>query len=128
MGYKTYEVMKKLDGIEAMAGFTNYVLTRKKTRKAERFATFLSGKIVDRLGEVKKEEGKNIWLLGGGQVNSLLAGSGLIDEMVLTTIPIVLGEGIPLFAQPARTSVFSLASNRTFSNGLVQSVYRKAGG
>jgi dihydrofolate reductase len=50
---------------------------------------------------LKDQHGKNIWLIGGGEINTTLLNAGLIDEMILTIIPIILGKGIPLFGQQA---------------------------
>lgn len=123
MGYETYRTTVKLDGLSSMAGFRNYVLTRRKDRAPSPRITFISENIHEFLREMKKGDGGNIWLLGGGQVNSLLLHGGLIDEMVLTVVPIILGDGVPLFAQPAPESAFILRSTRSYSNGLLQSVY-----
>ena len=123
MGHATYRISLKLGGMPAMAGFTNIVLTRQKNRAPEDHVTFVSDNIEDVLNDLRRSDGKNIWLLGGGQVNSFLIQKGLIDDMVLTVAPIVLGGGIPLFAQPAPSSLFTLKASRTFPNGLVQSSY-----
>ena len=126
MGSETYRVTKKLGGIKAMANYENYVLTRKKDRTAEKHVTFLTDDIPAFVGALKKRSGGNIWLLGGGQANTLLLDAGLIDEMILTVVPVVLGEGIPLFAQPGKGSTFSLRGSKTFANGLVQSIHQRS--
>ncbi len=129
MGHSTYRLAERLDGLASMAGFTNYVCTRTPGRPDTQFVKFMSGDIITAVKNLKQGTGKNIWLLGGGQINSLLVREGLIDTMVLSTIPLVLGEGIPLFAQPAPQSDFTLRSTRSFQNGLVQSTYdRRTGG
>ena len=48
---------------------------------------------------MKEQPGKDIWLVGGGQINTvMLKAGGLIDEVILTVFPLVLGEGIQVFS------------------------------
>ena len=42
-------------------------------------------------------EKKDIWLLGGGEIVSILLNAGLVDEIILSIHPIILGKGVPLF-------------------------------
>jgi len=126
MGHETYRVSLALGGIRAMAGYSNYVLTRKNDREPEEHVTFLSENLPELLRDLRHSHGKNIWLLGGGQVNSFMLRHGLIDEIIVTTVPLILGEGLPLFVQPAPTSSFVLNETRSFANGLIQSTYSVA--
>ena len=41
--------------------------------------------------------GENIWLVGGAQINSSFLKQGVVDEIIITVIPVLLGKGIPLF-------------------------------
>lgn len=54
--------------------------------------------------ELKQREGANIWLLGGGKLVSTFLNEGLIDEMILSIIPMTLGKGIPLFRRDINRS------------------------
>ena len=54
--------------------------------------------------ELKKRNGLNIWLLGGGILNASLLKAKLVDEVVITTIPITLQKGIPIFG-PLGTTI-----------------------
>ena len=69
---------------------------------------------------MKEEPGKDIWLIGGGQVNTVMLNAGLIDEIILTVFPLVLGKGIPLFAPGAAPSTFKTVSCETYETGLIQ--------
>ena len=69
---------------------------------------------------LKQESGKDIWLVGGGQVNTVMLNAGLVDEMILTIFPLTLGEGIPLFAPGATRSLFKTVSCQTYKTGLIQ--------
>lgn len=62
----------------------------------------------------------------GGQVVQSFLREGLIADMVITTIPVLIGSGRPLFGALARDIDLKLVSSRSFPSGLVQSSYRLA--
>ena len=66
---------------------------------------------------------KHIYLDGGQIIQSFLR-EGLVDEMTITTIPILLGEGIPLFGKLDKDIKLKLARSRSWSNGMVQTTYQ----
>jgi dihydrofolate reductase len=66
---------------------------------------------------------KHVYVDGGKTIQRFLR-AGLIDEMTITHIPVLLGEGIPLFGALDRDILLSHCSTRTFNNGMVQSRYR----
>jgi len=49
--------------------------------------------------ELKKGEGKDIFLVGGGELIKQLLAAGLIDEMIIFIVPVILGRGIRLFPE-----------------------------
>jgi dihydrofolate reductase len=69
---------------------------------------------------------KKIYLNGGGEIARLFLQHGLIDRLVITTIPVLLGEGLPLFAPGFPSSKWDLQSCRTYPQGFVVMVYNKA--
>ena len=73
---------------------------------------------------LKEEEGQDIWIVGGGQIISPLINHNLIDEYVITTIPTILGSGIPLF-QSIEHSVSLKSVDAYCKNGMVTSLYTK---
>lgn len=68
------------------------------------------------------------WLVGGGVVAAAFADAGLIDTWVISVIPVVLGEGIPLVAPLGEWSRLRAVDTRTFDSGLVQTTYRARSG
>jgi dihydrofolate reductase len=74
---------------------------------------------------LKEQDGNDIWLIGGRELNTTLLNAGLIDEMILTIIPTILGKGIPLFGQQAIERKFKHSDTKTFSTGYVQIKYTK---
>ena len=99
---------------------TNYVFTRGAPPPDTSQVRFTSGDIAASVRSLKKESGKDIWLVGGGQVNTVMLNEGLIDEMILTIFPLALGEGIPLFAPGATRSSFKTVGCETYETGLIQ--------
>lgn len=75
------------------------------------------------VGRLKEDSGSDIWLVGGAALNGTLLGAGLIDRMIITTIPVVLGSGVPLFLGAAAIGRWGLDSTKPFSNGVVQNTY-----
>jgi dihydrofolate reductase len=66
---------------------------------------------------------KAIYLDGGVTIQRFLRES-LIDEMIITTIPILLGEGIPLFGKLEKDVKLELVKSESFKNGFVQNKYK----
>jgi dihydrofolate reductase len=74
---------------------------------------------------LKKNAKKDIWLIGGGEIVSLFLNEGLVDKMILTIVPTVLGDGLPLFPGQTKETHFELMDTTAYSTGLVNLVYRK---
>ncbi len=125
MGNKTYQQVLGFDMPFPYTGCENYVFTRQQDLKSDENVQFVSSDAVSFIQDLKSKPGKDIWLIGGGQLNTLLLNADLIDEMIITVLPIILGEGIPLFGPTAKEKVFHLEEAKTFENGFVQMIYRK---
>lgn len=67
---------------------------------------------------------RRVYVDGGRTVQTFLS-ADLIDEMVLTTLPVLIGDGIPLFGPLHSDLVWTHVSTRVFGSGLVQSSYRR---
>lgn len=102
----------------------NFVLTR-NTKLEDSNVNFFSGDVVSFAKDLKAKPGKGIWLIGGGEINTLFLRNNLIDEIILTIIPVVLGDGIPLFAKADLNKTMTLKKSEAFSNGMVQLTYSK---
>lgn len=66
---------------------------------------------------------KHIYLDGGKVVQSFLR-DGLVDDMTLTTIPVLIGDGLPLFGNIKKDFKLRLMKSQSWDNGLVQSKYQ----
>jgi dihydrofolate reductase len=70
---------------------------------------------------------KDIWVVGGGDVASQFAAAGLLDEVHVTVVPVVLGQGKPLF-NDRLTDPMQLLGTQVFANGMVELRYGLASG
>lgn len=68
---------------------------------------------------------KGIYLDGGVTIQRFLRES-LVDEMTITTIPVLLGEGLPLFGELEKDVRLELVNSESFKNGFVQNKYKIA--
>lgn len=74
------------------------VVVSNSIKSDSRFNTeFISGDIVNKILEIKREQGKNIWLFGGANLTDIFIKSDIIDEYIIGIIPCILGKGRKLF-------------------------------
>ena len=120
MGYNTYKLVLSFGGKFPYKGKANYVFTRSRTRRRNPAVNFVHTDIPALVRSLKRQRGKAIWLVGGSQANTLMLNNSLIDRMMLTFVPVVLGAGIPLFSESVRPASFVLKNRKIFPNGFVQ--------
>lgn len=100
-----------------------YVITRTNRKDLGR-TTFYSGSIPELVNKIRSREGKNIYCDGGAEIINELLMSNLIDEYIISVIPILLGEGIRLFKDGRPEKVLELIDAKTYETGLTQLHYR----
>jgi dihydrofolate reductase len=108
-------------------GKTNYVFTRHIPKKKDNRITFISGDIAAFGKKLKQQKGsglKDIWIVGGGEINEIFRRAGLIDELIISIHPVILGKGIPLFNDQTGISELETTSSRVYPSGLVQVHYK----
>lgn len=86
--------------------------------------TLLQGKETDVIDAIRNKGFKNLYIDGGNVVQNFLK-QDLIDELRLTTIPIILGDGIPLFDVLPKSLEFEHIKTEVFYNQIVQSCYKR---
>ena len=72
---------------------------------------------------LRKQAGKNVWLMGGGEIIASFLDEGAIDEFIITVVPIFIGEGIPLLAPRHLEVPLRLLGVQQFPDGVVQLHY-----
>lgn len=89
-------------------------------------ATFINSDIAEKVAEIKKQEGKDIWLYGGASLIKTFIELDLIDMYRVSVHPIALGSGKPLFEDLKKRIELRLLKANTFKSGVVQLIYEQA--
>jgi len=122
-GRKTYEV-----GLQMGATFDpksrNYVFSRQSPpASVPAGVEFVAGGIGAFAKRLRDQKGKNIWMMGGGEIIGSFLDEGAIDEFVISVVPVFIGDGIPLIARRHRDVPLTLRSVERFPDGVVQLHY-----
>ncbi len=123
MGRKTYEVALK-HGTTLYPGVKNYVISRTLKNDVDKNVEIISADGAEFIRNLKNQEGKDICLLGGGELAKSLFEAKLIDEIGINIHPVLLGSGIPLFLEMNHQIDLELLKCRTFKNGCILVLYR----
>jgi len=124
MGRKTYDVVREFEGAWAYGKTPVYVLSHRDLEPAP------SGAIVERISGTPAEVAaaldkkgiRRVYVDGGATIQQFLV-AGLVDQVIVTWVPVLIGEGIPLFGATSRDIPLRHVATRTFPSGLVQSEY-----
>jgi dihydrofolate reductase len=122
MGRRTYEVGKSMRSV-ASPGIQTYVFSRTLKEPDEKGLTFVSEDAVEFVRRLKGEQGKDIFVMGGGVLAKSLFEADLIDEVGMNVQPVLLGSGIPLFHEMSRQINLELVKCQELSNGCVVLTY-----
>ena len=121
MGYRTYEIPIN-HGEWPYIGKTSYVFSRSNKPIIDA-AVLVNEDPVTFTKELKNKNGIDIWLVGGGNLNQQLHDAGLIDEYIITFIPVILGEGVELLPNIKSEYKLVLKEQKTYPGGVVQMHY-----
>jgi dihydrofolate reductase len=128
MGRKTYEpVLKSGTAFPTYPGVKNYVFSRTLKESSDANVELIREDAAEFVRKLKTEDGKDIFVLGGGLFAKSLFEAGLIDEVGLNIHPILLGSGTPLFNEMNYQIDLQLLESKTFKNGCVSVAYRVKG-
>ncbi len=110
IGRVTYDwIIEHEKGNFPYKGKECYVFTRTKMMDNE-YVTFISDDVVPFSKELKNRNGQSIWLVGGGNLLDTFLKEKLVDELIVTVAPVLLGKGIPLFGNNSFQTPLSLIS------------------
>lgn len=123
MGRKTYGWIMTQVPEFPHADKQTYVLTR-TPKDSINNTHFYTGELTALIQQLKQTEGKNIFCDGGAEVVNLFLKNQLIDELIISIIPVLLGEGTPLFKAGYTEQTLALISSKAFDTGLLQLHYR----
>ncbi len=123
MGRKTYEFGLS-HGASSYPGVTNIVFSH--TLRASEYPeiTVVTADAGETIEGLRNEEGKDIWLVGGGQIFRAALRAGCVDDVIVAVHPILLGEGIPLLPTMPQATHLELTDTKPYETGLVTLSYR----
>ena len=124
VGRKTYDVVRAMLGgdFPPAREYDCYVITREDRPPADGIR-FYTGSVADLIRTLRQRPGKHIYCDGGGEIVRLFMEQDLIDEYVLSVIPVLLGKGKRLFLGGTATLPLVARSSRRYPSGLVQLRY-----
>jgi dihydrofolate reductase len=117
LGRRTFEPMARVKKGET-PGVKTFVFSRTLRQQDYPGVTIVAEDVEQTVAALRDEPGKDIWLFGGGSLFHTLLDAGLVDTVDVAIMPVLLGEGIPLLAPPARQTKLKLTG---------QKVYKKTG-
>src|SRR5271154_6005396 len=126
MGRKTLDV-----GLEMSGGslphskMPMYVFSNSKPPGERDGVIFVNESPAVFIRKLREHPGKDIWLMGGGELARAFLEADLVDRLHLGVVPTLLGEGIPLFPSGFPQRDFTLLENKTFSRGLISLTYER---
>ena len=119
MGRRTWEAAAAMGPENPLAGKRVVVVSRTLSAEAAPGATLVRDGVVEAVARLKAEEGKDVWLYGGGALFRTLLDAGLVDTVEVAVTPVLLGGGVPLVAPGARGPALRLLSCRPLPSGIV---------
>ncbi len=122
MGGNAYQEMSLMDIVFPYKDKIVYIVTRHPIMGKES-VNFITENAIETISQLKRGSGKDIWLVGGAELTSLLLDNDLIDEMIITYIPETLEKGIPLFSKELNKN-WVLKEEISYENNAVKKVYQ----
>lgn len=126
IGRKTYDyVLKELGSFHYDNGKRDvYVITRTEKPNVGR-TTFYTGNLTDLVKQLQSENGKNIYCDGGSEIINELLKNDLVDEFIISIVPVLLGNGTRLFKDGRPEQQLQFVSAKTYETGLTQLYYKR---
>lgn len=126
MGRKTYNEIINFDIEWPYTDISSYIATTNSSLEIVSPNSFIiQDDIATFTTNLKQQTEKDIWLIGGGELITYFLNNNLIDKMILSIVPIILGNGIPLFPNNPNESIWSLLKFEHFDTGVVSLTYEK---
>lgn len=122
LGRKTYEKVLSFGIPFPHSNKQCYIITH-IPKPSEGNIEFYTGDIPALVTKLKSGQGKSIFVDGGAQVVNEFMKHNLVDEFIISVIPVFLGSGIPLFHEGRPEATMKLIGSHSFSSGLVQLHY-----
>lgn len=126
MGKSTYRVIQSMGDEWIYTTCDSHIVTSEaEETDPKRNIHFITSNLEEKINQLRQQEGKAIWLMGGGQLVAKFLELGLVDTMIITTMPTLLGDGIPLFPPHNGQSQWAITSTATYRNGVQVTEYER---
>ena len=127
MGRKSYEMGLKLGGGKLYNyGMKCYVFSRTLGSIAHEDFAIVREPLKPFVEALRTKKGKDIWLMGGGELTRAFLQDDLVDELYLGVVPVLIGAGIPAFPSGFPEQKFALIENKTYSKGMIALRYERS--
>jgi dihydrofolate reductase len=124
MGRKTYEVLTAQGGNGTLTGLDVVVFSRSLPPKTAKGIRVTKEDASDVVAALKKQEGRDIWLFGGGALFRSLLDAGHVDTVEVALMPVLIGSGIPLLPPGALAKLELVDQKILPASGIVFLSYR----
>jgi dihydrofolate reductase len=124
LGRKTYEWSRRMGAKFDSKDRTIVFSRHARPADAPSGVEFVNGAIGPFVSRLREQPGKDIWLMGGGDLIASFLDEQAIEEFVVTVAPVLSWDGIPLIARSDRHVPLDLQSVERFEDGVVQLHYR----
>ena len=126
IGRRTYDyVVKQIGSAHYDNGERKVFVITKTARPTTGNTTFYTGNLQALIQRLKSEPGKNIYCDGGAEIINELLEHDLVDEMTISIVPVLVGNGTRLFRDGRPEQTLELLNAKTFDTGLTQLHYRR---
>jgi dihydrofolate reductase len=122
IGRRTFEPMARAKSA-GISGMKTFVVSRTLKQRDHPNVTLLGEGWEKTVSALREEEGKDIWLFGGGLLFRSLLEVGLVDTVGVAIMPVLLGGGIPLLPPPVRRAELRLTAHKVYKTGIVSPEY-----
>ncbi len=96
-----------------------YVFSKAKPPGERDGVIFVNETPASFIRKLRRRPGKDIWLMGGGELARVFLKADLVDGLRLGVVPVLLGDGIALFPSGVPQRDFTLIENKSYSKGLI---------
>ncbi|MEU7577465.1 dihydrofolate reductase family protein [Streptomyces sp. NPDC041068] len=123
MGHGTYRTVLDLGTTSPYTHLRQYVVSTTLAPSPDPAVTVVGGDPLALVRDLKKQQGQDIWLCGGGRLAASLLPE--LDEIAVKSYPVVAGAGIPVFDGEFNPTRFRASARETFDNGVLMTWFER---
>ncbi len=121
---ETFSNDAEREAYEQMKNIRKYVFSDTLKEVGEGDELINSQNLLEKVNELKNQQGKDIWLFGGSSLVTTFVNLDLVDEYELGLHPIILGAGKPLFIDIKKREYLKLVDSKPTKSGVVMLTYQ----